>query len=384
MYRKKLSRPPRTECQSLKRHPRRESQGRGARRLNRVNLVKVAELVIRKLQDWHVLRQYRRQSTPDTRLSVRCEFQQQCPQQNAGNPATPKEAAVFTGGTAVTGAFNVEISSAKKYGFLVSESGKLIVTDRARRAIAPQASGDRRNALRDAILAAPDISAVYNFYRGENLPDTNFLVNALTDRFKIPSDKVDEFISIFLDSIRSAELIDESGERARLLDIGRDESHRPSGGKVSRAQVSVGTTCFVVQPFALPYGTYYESVFKPAIEQAGLTPVRADADIFGTGKVIDQVWRGINQAKVLVAELTTKNPNVFYRLGLAHALRKPVILISSNEDDVPFDLRHIRVILYDRADPFWGQKLIDKVADNIRSAIADPEDAIFKVEEVTA
>ena len=100
--------------------------------------------------------------------------------------------------------------------------------------------------------------------------------------------------------------------------------------------------------------------------------------------MIDQIWRGINKAKVLVAELTTKNPNVFYELGLAHALRKPVILISSNQDDVPFDLRHIRVILYDQADPFWGQKLIDKVADNIRSAIADPEDAIFKVEESPA
>jgi hypothetical protein len=57
---------------------------------------------------------------------------------------------------------------------------------------------------------------------------------------------------------------------------------------------------------------------------------------------------------------------------------------SSNQDDVPFDLRHIRVILYDQTDPFWGQKLIDKVADNIRSAISDPEDAIFKVEETPA
>ena len=305
-------------------------------------------------------------------------------EQNAGNPATPKEAAVFAGGTAVTGAFNVEVSSAKKYGFLDSEGGKLVLTDRARKAIAPQSVNDRLNALREAILAAPDISTVYNYYRGENLPDDQFLVNALTDRFQIPSDKVAEFLAVFLESIRSAELIDESGERARLIDVGRDESHRPVGGKPVRAQVSVGTTCFVVQPFVAPFGTYYESIFKPAIEQAGLTPVRADAEIFGTGKVIDQIWRGINKAKVLVAELTTKNANVFYELGLAHALRKPVILISSNQDDVPFDLRHIRVILYDQTDPFWGQKLIDKVADNIRSAISDPEDAIFKVDETPA
>ncbi|HEY9135858.1 MAG TPA: hypothetical protein VIM85_08695, partial [Pseudomonadales bacterium] len=57
-----------------------------------------------------------------------------------------------------------------------------------------------------------------------------------------------------------------------------------------------------------PLGDYYEKIYKPAIEKAGLKPVRADADIFGTGKIIDQVWRGITQAKVLVAELTTRNP----------------------------------------------------------------------------
>jgi len=53
-------------------------------------------------------------------------------------------------------------------------------------------------------------------------------------------------------------------------------------------------------------------------------------------------------------------------------------LVSSNEKDVPFDLQHIRVIYYDVTDPFWGMQLIDKVAENILSAIKNPEEAIFK------
>lgn len=59
--------------------------------------------------------------------------------------------------------------------------------------------------------------------------------------------------------------------------------------------------------------------------------------------------------------------------------RKPpsVVLVSSNQDDVPFDLQHIRVIYYDVTDPFWGQKLISKVAENILSAIENPEEAIL-------
>ncbi|TWG18477.1 hypothetical protein FHU34_113823 [Micromonospora taraxaci] len=302
-------------------------------------------------------------------------------EQNGGRPATPREAVAFAGGTSLTGAYELEISSSKKYGFLESESGRLALTDRARKAIAPQSENDRLGALRDAVLAAPDISTVYNYYRGENLPDRPFLVNALVDRFNIPSDKVTEFLEIFEESIKSAKLIDETGERPKLIDAGRDDAHKPPAGVAApRAAVAAGTTCFVMQPFSGALGGYYESIYKPAIEQAGLTAIRADDDIFATGKVIDQIWRGIRGARVLVAELTTKNPNVFYELGLAHALQKPVILISSNQDDVPFDLRHIRVILYDQTDPWWGAKLVDKVADNIRSAISDPEDEIFRLD----
>jgi hypothetical protein len=130
-------------------------------------------------------------------------------------------------------------------------------------------------------------------------------------------------------------------------------------------------------PFGAPIGSYFQNIYEPAIKKAGLRPIRADNEIFGTGKIIDQIWAGINSAKVLICEMTTRNPNVFYELGLAHALQKPVVLVSSNGDDVPFDLKHIRVIYYDVNDPFWGEKLIEKVAENIVSAIKNPEEAIF-------
>ena len=104
--------------------------------------------------------------------------------------------------------------------------------------------------------------------------------------------------------------------------------------------------------------------------------------MFNSGSVIEQIWQQIRKAKVLLADLTGKNPNVFYELGLAHALKKPVVLVSSNEEDVPFDLKHIRVIFYDMTDPCWGQKLLDKVAENILSAINNPEEAIFKSGEI--
>lgn len=302
--------------------------------------------------------------------------------QNAGKECTERESAGFVG-VGYNGPFRVEISSAIKYGFLERpNAGSIQVTERARRSIRPQKPEDKIEALREAILDAPDISEVYKHYRGENLPDRTFFDNAITDKFGIPAEKASEFYQVFISSLESAKLIEKQGEKIRVLDI-TQASNTPEGisqvkkiaGKI---EVFSEDNCFVMMPFADPIGGYYQSIYEPAIKKAGLTPVRADADIFGTGKIIDQVWRGITNAKVLVAELTKRNPNVFYELGLAHALKKPVVLVSSNEQDVPFDLQHIRVIYYDVNDPFWGAKLIEKVAENILSAIQNPEEAIFE------
>lgn len=234
-------------------------------------------------------------------------------------------------------------------------------------------------------LKAPDISTVYSHYRGENLPDMQFFDNALVDKFGIPKDKVAEFKTIFLDTLNKPKLIEEHNGKQRLLDVSGDVPATSGSSDVLKklgksVTLDAGDSCFVMMPFAAPLGNYYEKVYKPAIEKAALKPVRADAEIFGTGKIMDQVWSGISAAKVLVAEMTTRNPNVFYELGLAHALKKPVVLVSSNEGDVPFDLKHIRVIYYDVTDLFWGTKLPDKVAENILSAIQNPEEAVFKGE----
>ena len=296
------------------------------------------------------------------------------------------QAAGYLGLTNPKGPFAVEIGSAKKFGFLDSpEQGKIHPTELARRILRPKSPEDQLSGVREAVLQAPDIADVYKHYRGENIPQDTFFKNTLVDTFGIPEADFLDFKQVFLESLQAAKLTEEHGENTRILDVSEPSSTSAGEEKSDHlkklgaaVQVNPGDSCFVMQPFAQPYGGYYDKVFKPAIEKAGLHPVRADAEIFGTGKIIDQIWRGINNAKVLIAELTTRNVNVFYELGLAHALQKPVVLVASNEPDVPFDLKHIRVIYYDVTDPFWGNKLIDKIAENILSALKNPEEAIFK------
>ena len=303
-------------------------------------------------------------------------------EQNAGKDCTPKEAAAFVG-VGFSGEFQLEISSAKKYGLLDSPArGHVAVSDLAKKILRPKDSSDEVDGKRAALLNAPDIAEVYGHYRGENLPDDKFFDNALVDSFGVPKEKLGEFKDVFKKSLVSAKLIEEHKGKWRILDVSATANLANETSTLKKLErsvsVSAADTCFVMMPFASPLGDYYELIYEPAIKKAGLKPVRADDDIFGTGKIMDQVWSGITNAKVLVAELTSRNPNVFYELGLAHALQKPVVLVSSNEEDVPFDLHHIRVIYYDQNDPFWGQKLITKVAENILSAIKNPEEAVFK------
>lgn len=303
--------------------------------------------------------------------------------QNAGRSCTVKEAATFLG-LGEAGPFQTEVSSGIKYGFLDRPvAGQIQVTDRAKQVLRPQDPEDRLRGIRDAVLSAPIISEVYGHYRGEYIPDQQFFHNALSDTFDVPRDKLDEFQDVFLESLRSAELIAESDGKYKVLDVTSSHDqvpgNTPTFKKLDRSvKIESGESCFVMMPFAAPHGDYYSKVYKPAIEKAGLRPVRADTEIFGTGKIMDQIWAGIHSATVLVAELTTRNPNVFYELGLAHALEKPVVLVCGNEADVPFDLKHIRVIYYDTSDPFWGNKLMDKVAENILSAIANPQEAVLQ------
>jgi hypothetical protein len=304
-------------------------------------------------------------------------------EQNAGKECTDQEAARYIKVKYNKGPFNVELVSATKYGLLERPSkGHVALTDIARRVLKPQSPDDERNGLREAALKAPVISAVYAHYRGESLPEATFFDNALTDKFAVPAAKLNEFKDIFFETLTYAKLIVETDGKRMLTDVSDQPSAeaatKESAKKLERSvRVEKADTVFVMMPFQEPLGAYYEKLYKPAIENAGLTPVRADSDIFGSGKIVDQIWSGINNAKVLVAELTDRNPNVFYELGLAHALQKPVVLVSSNQGDVPFDLKHVRVIFYDRSDPFWGQKLIEKVKENILSALKDPNEAIL-------
>lgn len=107
---------------------------------------------------------------------------------------------------------------------------------------------------------------------------------------------------------------------------------------------------FVVMPFADEMKPLYDQHIRPLAAELGITVARAD-DFFAVASVMTDVWNAIHAAKVVIGDCTGRNANVFYEIGIAHTLGKPVILLTQDGADVPFDLRHIRVLTYDGSAP---------------------------------
>ena len=96
---------------------------------------------------------------------------------------------------------------------------------------------------------------------------------------------------------------------------------------------------FTVMPFAPEFDDLYKLGIKPACESAGAYCERLDEQIFDEG-MLDRIFNQIAKADVVIAEMTGKNPNVFYEVGYAHALGKRVVLLTKDAADIPFDLKH--------------------------------------------
>jgi hypothetical protein len=103
-------------------------------------------------------------------------------------------------------------------------------------------------------------------------------------------------------------------------------------------------TIAVMMPFDAAFNPVWDTP-KSTATDGGWTCLRAD-DIWEDSVVINDVVALISRCKVVVCDLTGRNPNVFYEAGIAHTLGREVILIAQAEGDIPFDLRHHRHVKY--------------------------------------
>ncbi len=114
--------------------------------------------------------------------------------------------------------------------------------------------------------------------------------------------------------------------------------------------------CFVVMGFGiktdfatgrkLDLDKSYRLLIKPVVEEKGVECIRAD-EILRSGTIDVPMYQELQQADVVIADISTLNPNALYELGIRHALRPfTTIVISENKLPYPFDLNHIRITSY--------------------------------------
>src|SRR5262245_20897430 len=128
--------------------------------------------------------------------------------------------------------------------------------------------------------------------------------------------------------------------------------------------------CFIVMPFSQEWSADVHRILARACEAAGVRPVRGD-DLFSPTDIIEDIWQSINAADFVIADITGRNPNVLYELGIAHTLAKPVLILSRDAADIPIDLATRRVILYGQAGGDWRENLAGKISVAVAGIVRD-------------
>lgn len=133
---------------------------------------------------------------------------------------------------------------------------------------------------------------------------------------------------------------------------------------MENTQTSPKPFVFVLMPFSKEFDDTYKLGIKAACEEAGMYCERVDEQHFD-GTVLSRIYNQIATSNLIIADMTGRNPNVFYEVGYAHALNKRVILLTQREEDIPFDLKLYPHIVYGSS----ISNLKDELAKRLKWAI---------------
>jgi hypothetical protein len=117
---------------------------------------------------------------------------------------------------------------------------------------------------------------------------------------------------------------------------------------------------FIVMQFSSPYNEVYSHVIKAVCKEMKLTAIRAD-ELYGPEIIIKDVIDNITKSQVVIADVSPTNPNVYFEVGYALALGKPIVLMAQRrkpDEPLPFDVSAFRVLFYD--DSIGGKPLLEE------------------------
>lgn len=133
--------------------------------------------------------------------------------------------------------------------------------------------------------------------------------------------------------------------------------------KKSDKEKTTEKRCFVMMPFSdqgdYPKGHFtkvYEQIFMPAIIKAGYRPYRVDENTI-SDSIINKIFEGVQNCEMALCDLSNRNPNVLYELGLRQAYNKPVVLVKDEKTENIFDVSVISTV------PYSSNRLYENVVE---------------------
>jgi hypothetical protein len=252
------------------------------------------------------------------------------------------------------------------------------------------------------ITAIESFQKLYEKFKGNKLPAKTVLVDAVVEN-GVEAEAAEEAVDTFILNLRFIGLLQMLSGAERIVTVehlldslpattlapvrNENTSHsttiRPAAHLVTTEQARFETTCFYVTPIGEESSEqrkhsdlFLSSIVEPALEQFQLTVVRADA-IDKPGTITRQIIEYLIRSRLVIADLSFHNPNVFYELAIRHAARLPVVQIIRAADRIPFDLSQTRTIKIDTSDIYSLVPRLEiyksEIASQVRRALEDPD-----------
>lgn len=265
------------------------------------------------------------------------------------------------------------ITNANKYGLTKGgyQADILELTPDGARAV-DEEIGKRELVKARVKLAIEDIepfNKLYARFAGNKLPAKAALIDAIKE-FEVPEELAEEAVDTFIVNLRFLGLLQtlSGAERivtvnhlldtlpAKTLAVEVAVQKRPSGQLVTLEHARYETTCFYITPIGEENSEerrhsdlFLGSIVEPALEPLKMTVIRADM-IDKPGVITRQIIDYLLKSRLVIADLSFHNPNVFYELAIRHTARLPVVQIVRAADRIPFDLNQVRTIKIDTSD----------------------------------
>lgn len=250
-----------------------------------------------------------------------------------------------------------------------------------------------------AIEDIPTFKSLYDRFVGNKLPARAALIDAVKE-FEVSDEFVEEAVDTFIVNLRDLGLLQTLSGAERIVTVDHlldtlpaaslrqetnvQQTHTHSPGRlVTLEQADFESTCFYVTPIGEEDSEHRKhsdlflgSIVEPALEQFQMKVVRADA-IDKPGVITRQIIDYLLRSRLVIADLSFHNPNVFYELAIRHAARLPVVQIIRASDRVPFDLNQVRTIKIDTSDIYSLVPKIEtyksEIGSQVRRALENPD-----------